>query len=131
MSRSGYIDELDQWDLIRYRGQVASAIRGKRGQAFLRDLLAALDAMPEKRLIAGTFERDDGDMCDRPEEVVEVSVEMADAGLVEIEEWDGIRTRAMAIRVYRAMESVRLAQVRQSAHSEIQASPAQKGRGAE
>jgi hypothetical protein len=30
---------------------VASAIRGKRGQAFLRELVAALDAMPVKRLV--------------------------------------------------------------------------------
>lgn len=52
MSRSGYSDDIDQWALIKWRGQVASAIRGKRGQAFLRDLGAALDAMPEKRLIA-------------------------------------------------------------------------------
>jgi hypothetical protein len=35
-----------------WRGTVASAIRGKRGQAFLREMLTALDAMPEKRLIA-------------------------------------------------------------------------------
>ena len=52
MSRSGYSDDCEQWDLIRWRGQVASAIRGKRGQAFLRELLDALDAMPIKRLIA-------------------------------------------------------------------------------
>lgn len=51
MSRSGYSDDIDQWALIMWRGQVASAIRGKRGQAFLRDLARALDAMPEKRLI--------------------------------------------------------------------------------
>jgi hypothetical protein len=54
MSRSGYTEDCeDQWQLIRWRGAVRSAIRGKRGQAFLRELLAALDAMPEKRLIAG------------------------------------------------------------------------------
>jgi hypothetical protein len=29
-----------------------SAIRGKRGQAFLRELIQALDAMPEKKLIS-------------------------------------------------------------------------------
>lgn len=53
MSRSGYIDDGDNdWSLIRWRGQVASAIRGKRGQAFLRELVETLDAMPEKRLIA-------------------------------------------------------------------------------
>lgn len=45
MSRSGYSEELDQWDLIRWRGQVASAIRGKRGQAFLRAMLAALSLL--------------------------------------------------------------------------------------
>ena len=58
MSRSGYSDDYDHenWDMIRWRGQVASAIRGKRGQAFLRELVAALDAMPEKRLIANELE---------------------------------------------------------------------------
>jgi hypothetical protein len=50
MSRSGYTDECDGWDLIRWRGAVKSAIRGKRGQEFLRETLAALDAMPEKKL---------------------------------------------------------------------------------
>lgn len=53
MSRHGYSDDCyDQWANIRWRGQVASAIRGKRGQAFLRELLCALEAMPEKRLIS-------------------------------------------------------------------------------
>lgn len=51
MSRSGYSDDLDMWALIRYRGAVASALRGKHGQAFLKELLAGLDAMPEKKLI--------------------------------------------------------------------------------
>lgn len=60
MSRSGYEDGYDNWALIRYRGAVASAIRGKRGQAFLSELLAALDALPEKRLIGESFATDDG-----------------------------------------------------------------------
>jgi hypothetical protein len=52
MSRSGYSDDIDdQWALIRWRGAVASAIRGARGQAFLRETLAALDALPEPALI--------------------------------------------------------------------------------
>ena len=52
MSRSGYTDDCDDnWDMIRWRGAVTSAIRGKRGQAFLREMAEALDAMPEKRLI--------------------------------------------------------------------------------
>lgn len=60
MSRSGYMDDCEQWDLIRYRGAVKSAMRGARGQAFLRDLLAALDALPEKKLIEGELETSEG-----------------------------------------------------------------------
>jgi len=41
---------------------VASAIEGQRGQAMLRDLLTALDAMPVKRLIAHTLEAG-GEVC--------------------------------------------------------------------
>lgn len=53
MSRSGYTDdEYDAWATIRWRGAVAQAIRGRHGQAFLREMLTALDALPEKRLIA-------------------------------------------------------------------------------
>jgi len=63
MSRAGYSDDIDGWALIRWRGQVASAIRGARGQKFLRDLLAALDAMPVKRLIRDDLENEDGEVC--------------------------------------------------------------------
>lgn len=53
MSRSGYSDDLDdRWQFIMWRGTVASAIRGKRGQAFLKEMLAAMDALPVKRLVA-------------------------------------------------------------------------------
>jgi hypothetical protein len=56
MSRSGYDDDCDYdgdaWEFIRWRGQVASAIRGKRGQEFLREMIEALDAMPSKQLIS-------------------------------------------------------------------------------
>ncbi len=63
MSRSGYSDDLDDsWELIRWRGAVASAIRGKRGQAFLRELRDALQALPEKRLIHGEFVQE-GEVC--------------------------------------------------------------------
>ncbi len=61
MSRSGYSDSCDDsWQLIMWRGQVASATRGKRGQKLLKDLLAALDEMPEKRLIAHELKCSDG-----------------------------------------------------------------------
>lgn len=54
MSRSGYSDESE--NVAMWRGMVASATRGKRGQEFFRELLGALDAMPEKRLIADLLE---------------------------------------------------------------------------
>lgn len=63
MSRSGYSDDLDSTDLNLYRGTVAMAMRGKRGQRFFRDLAAALDAMPEKRLVAEEFQAPDGEVC--------------------------------------------------------------------
>lgn len=55
MNRSGYTEDGDNWDLIRWRGAVASAIRGKRGQAFLREALSALDALPNKELTAAAL----------------------------------------------------------------------------
>ena len=64
MTRHGYTDDVD--DVLasgRWRGRVASAIRGKRGQALLKELAAALDAMPEKRLIRYTLQAKDGDCC--------------------------------------------------------------------
>lgn len=63
MSRSGYSDSCSDWELICWRGAVASAIRGKRGQSFLQDLIAALDAMPEKSLIAHELENPSGEVC--------------------------------------------------------------------
>ena len=54
MSRSG---------IELYRGTVERSINGKRGQAFLRELAAAMDAMPEKLLIARQLIDRDGDCC--------------------------------------------------------------------
>lgn len=64
MSRSGYCDDWDgeQWDLIRWRGAVKSAIRGARGQAFLKEMLAAFDALPEPKLIANELQ-EGGAVC--------------------------------------------------------------------
>lgn len=63
MSRSGYTDDNDdQWASIRWRGAVKSALSGKRGQAFLRELLSALDAMPEKELTTAELQVD-GQFC--------------------------------------------------------------------
>lgn len=64
MSRHGYSDDCeDMWASIRWSGAMKSAMRGKRGQAFLREMLAALDALPEKRLIAEELVTHDGDVC--------------------------------------------------------------------
>lgn len=63
MSRSGYTDDCDGWALIRWRGAVKSAISGERGQAFLRELAAALDAMPTKELAAHSFRTEGGEFC--------------------------------------------------------------------
>jgi len=56
MSRSGYNEGCDNWQLICWRGAVNSALRGKRGQQFLSELLEALDAMEDKALIAHELE---------------------------------------------------------------------------
>lgn len=66
MGRAGYSDDCDDnLQLGRWRGAVRSAIRGKRGQEFLKEMLAALEAMPQKRLIANVLEQtewnEDGD----------------------------------------------------------------------
>lgn len=63
MSRSGYTEDCDGWALVRWRGAVKSAIRGARGQAMLRETLAALDALPEKRLAAESLVNSDGEYC--------------------------------------------------------------------
>lgn len=63
MSRSGYSDDIeDQWSFICWRGAVAKAIKGGRGQAFLKEMLSAFDAMPEKKLVAWELEKGD-DVC--------------------------------------------------------------------
>jgi hypothetical protein len=60
MSRSGYCDGADDnWQHIMWRGVVASATRGRRGQSFFKEMLAALDAMPAKRLVANELETPD------------------------------------------------------------------------
>jgi hypothetical protein len=64
MSRSGYTDDCDDDNSgYLWMGAVNSAINGKRGQKFLRDLLAALDAKPEKTLVAHALVTEDGNHC--------------------------------------------------------------------
>ena len=61
MSRSGYSYDCENIGL--WRGAVERAIAGKRGQAFLREMAAALDVMPVKELIAGEVVRDTNHVC--------------------------------------------------------------------
>jgi hypothetical protein len=79
MSRSGYSDDYGDDDplaLGRWRAAVKSAIRGKKGQTFLKEMLAALEALPQKRLVANALQEGewnegetkivpvkDGDVC--------------------------------------------------------------------
>lgn len=63
MSRSGYTDEDENNTFGLWRGAVASAIRGKRGQSMLRELASALDDLPEKRLASESLVNEDGEFC--------------------------------------------------------------------
>lgn len=63
-NRAGYRDDIDDhWQLIKWGGAVTSAIRGKRGQNFLKELRDALDALPEKKLIADDLVDGQGGVC--------------------------------------------------------------------
>jgi len=64
MSRAGYTDcGGDEWAMICWRGAVESAIRGIRGQAFLKEFRDALDAMPEKKLYEYDLQTANGHSC--------------------------------------------------------------------
>lgn len=64
MSRSGYTDDYDDdGEGGLWRGAVASAINGKRGQALLRELADALDAMSDKSLARKSLVTADGEFC--------------------------------------------------------------------
>lgn len=67
MSRSGYY-ESDRDDPLaegRFIAVWNKTRKGKRGQQFFRDLVAALDAMPVKELAAGSLQKrnDEGRVC--------------------------------------------------------------------
>lgn len=89
MSRSGYSEDNGDFDELargRWRGMVASSIRGKRGQAFLREMLGALDAMPEKRLIGHDLVRE-GEVCAIGTVGLKRGLEMSE---IDVEDYDYI-----------------------------------------
>lgn len=65
MSRSGYTDDGgdDQWAMTMWRGAVKKAMNGSRGQAFLREMLASMDSLPEPKLVAEELKYEDGSVC--------------------------------------------------------------------
>lgn len=63
MSRSGYSEDGDYALVNLWENIVNRSIQGKRGQAFLKELAAAMDAMPEKRLIADDLVTETGEAC--------------------------------------------------------------------
>lgn len=68
LSRSGFheFDCYDRDEILAFgrgRGQIASAIRGKRGQALLRLIRDALDAIPNKQLGSDSLRGDKGCYC--------------------------------------------------------------------
>lgn len=65
MSRADYSEDYgdDPLAVGRWRAAVRRATRGKRGQALLREMRDALDAMPVKELVAETLANDQGECC--------------------------------------------------------------------
>ena len=63
MNRSGYTDDCDEDEADEWRRKVADAIASPQGQAFLRELATALDALPDKWLIEEQLVDEEGDYC--------------------------------------------------------------------
>lgn len=83
MSRHGYSDNCE--NLAMWRGVIASAARGKRGQTFFRALLEALDGMAEKRLVVGELQDSEGSVCALG---CLGKARGVDVGSVDTEDWD-------------------------------------------
>lgn len=90
MSRSGYTDDYGDEDPLamgRWRAAVRSALNGKRGQAALRETLAALDAMPQKALIGESLVTPTGEFCTLG---VLGAARGLDLSHVDPEDWDAV-----------------------------------------
>lgn len=98
MSRSGYSDDCENVDL--WRANVTRSIRGRKGQAFLRELVAALEAMPEKKLITEDLERG-GCYCTLGVVGASRGVDMSDIDMSD--EWDAGNQVAIALKMPRIL----------------------------
>jgi hypothetical protein len=97
MNRSGYSEEFDPFKAGRWQLAVERAIRGKRGQAFLRELAKAMDEMPEKVLIADELIDNDGYCC-------AIGVVCQARGVdVSTVDYEDARSVAKAVGIARAM----------------------------
>jgi len=86
MSRSGYTDD-DCGGIGLWRGAVRRSIKGKRGQAALKELAAAMDAMPNKVLAAESLVTEDGAFCTLG---VLGQVRGIDMKPIDPEDWDAV-----------------------------------------
>jgi len=63
VSRSGYVEPSDNWQFRIAQAIVSNAIKSDSGQVFLRELRTALEVMPQKQLITGKIENENGEVC--------------------------------------------------------------------
>lgn len=90
MSRSGYSDDYSGAELAMWRGAVASALRGKRGQAFLREMRDAMEAMPNKRLIEESLVTVGGEVCAMGTVCARRGLDVSD---LDPEDYEGVANR--------------------------------------
>lgn len=99
MSRIPENDDYDEDQQRRHnlwRGNAKRELKGKRGQEFLRELLAALEALPDKRLIEGEVAKD-GAVCAlgslalkrRVDAGEDPAAVVADLEKVNVDPWEG------------------------------------------
>lgn len=84
MGRSGYSEDCENIGL--WRGAVERAIAGKRGQALLREMADALDALPVKELVAGDIVRDGEHVCALGSVALARKLDVADIDVYDREE---------------------------------------------
>lgn len=88
MSRSGYTGDCENLGL--WRGAVERSIRGKRGQKALKELAAAMDAMPNKTLAAESLVTGDGEFCTLG---VLGQARGIDMSAIDPDDWDAVASK--------------------------------------